>query len=484
VLKSRAMPSDTVAARELRRNALGLPQIVFFVMAAAAPLTAVVGVTPAAFMLGNGPGVPGTFLLVGVLYLVFSAGFAAMSGFVGSAGGFYPYIVAGLGRSVGVAGALIALATYTACAVSLYGLFGFFANDMVKWAGGPDIAWWIYGVVLGIAVYLCGVRSIEFSGRLLGCCLLAEIAILLLLGLTVLVTADQTRPITFAPFGMQAIATPGLGLALVFVVTAFLGFEATAIFGEEAREPKRTIPRATYIAVTAIAAFYAFTTWTISLYYGPNHIHDQASTHTATLYLDAIKALLGRPAGVIMDLLLIGSIFACSLSFHNTINRYLFALGREGLMWKRLCETHPRYQSPFVAGAVQAGSALAFVAIFALAGSDPYTIVLAWTGTFGSLGILILQTLVSLAVIAFFWRDDCGVGLWRRLLAPALSALGLVVSLVLMSVHLDLVSGSNSRVVQNFPQILLVVGLAGIALAAWVKARKPDVYAALGRAPG
>ena len=481
------MPSDTVAsvsAGELRRNALGVPQIVFFVIAAAAPLTAVVGVTPAAFMLGNGPGVPGTFLLVGVLYLLFSAGFTAMSGFVGNAGGFYSFIVAGLGPSFGVAGALIALATYTAVDVAVYGLFGFFVNDIVRSAGGPDVAWWVYAIGLGVAVYVCGVRSIEFSGRLLGFCMIAEITILLLLGLAVLLTADPPRPIVFEPFGMEAIATPGLGLALVFVVSAFIGFEATAIFGEEARDPRRTIPRATYIAVTVIAVFYAFTTWTISLYYGPSRIHDQAATHTATLYLDAVKALLGKPAGVVMNLLLIASLFACGLSFHNTINRYLFAAGREGLMWRRLGETHPRHQSPQLAGVVQTASALGLVALFALAGFNPYTVVFAWAGTFGALGILMLQILVSLAVVAFFWRDDRRVGVWRRLVAPGLAALGLAVSLVLMSLHLDLVSGSSSHFVQSFPVLLLMIGLGGIGFSVWLKVRRPGVYAALGRSPG
>lgn len=477
------MSSKKISAGELRRNALRAPHVVFFVIAAAAPLTAVVGVTPAAFTLGNGPGVPGSFLMVGVLYLLFSAGFTAMSGFVGNAGGFYSYVVAGLGPSLGVAGALIALVTYTAVDVAVYGLFGFFANDMVKSADGPDIAWWAYAAGLGIVVYVCGIRNIEFSGRLLGYCMVAEIAILLLLGLAILLTADASRPITFAPFGIEAIATPGLGIALVFVVSAFIGFEATAIFGEEARNPKRTIPRATYVAVTVIAVFYTFTTWTISLYSGPTHIHDQAATHTATLYLDAVNTLLGRPAGVVMTLLLLASIFACALSFHNTINRYLFAVGREGLMWRRLGDTHPNHQSPLLAGVVQTASALGLVASFALAGSDPYTVVFAWAGTFGALGILMLQILVSLAVIAFFWRDGRGVSMWRRLVAPALSALGLAMCLVLMSAHLDLVSGSNSHFVQNFPAMLLAIGGGGIGLAAWVKARKPAVYAALGRPP-
>ena len=95
------LPTD-IPIGALRKDALGVPHIVFFVVAAAAPLTAVVGVTPAAFTLGNGPGVPLTFLMVGVLYLLFSAGFTAMSGFVGNCGGFYSYIVAGLGPTIAI----------------------------------------------------------------------------------------------------------------------------------------------------------------------------------------------------------------------------------------------------------------------------------------------------------------------------------------------------------------------------------------------
>jgi amino acid transporter len=473
------MSSDPGTADTLRKNALGTPHIVFFVIAAAAPLTAVVGVTPAAFMLGNGPGVPVTFVLVGGLYLVFSAGFTAMSGFVVSAGGFYAYIRAGLGPAAGLAGALIALATYTGAAVGLYGLFGYFLNDLVRLNGGPDIAWWIYAAALAAVVFAAGARSIEFSGRLLGCCMVAEITILLVLSVAILATAGPARPIAFAPFGLQAVLVPGLGMALVFVVGAFLGFEATAIFGEEARDPRRTIPRATFVAVTLIAIFYAFTTWTISIYYGPDHIREQAARNTATLYLDAIDALLGRPAGYLMEMLLVVSLFACLLSFHNTINRYLFALGREGTLWNGFGRTHRRHNSPIAAGVVQIASTMSVVGLFAIAGSDAYGVVFAWMGTFSSLGILLLQVLVSIAVIAFFRRDGRGLGVWRRLLAPTLSAIGLATCLFLMAANLDLVSGSRSPIVQSFPYLLLMVGLAGVGLAGWIRARKPEVYSRL-----
>ena len=42
-----------------------------------------------------------------------------------------------------------------------------------------------------------------------------------------------------------------------------------------------------------------------------------------------------------MEGLLLASLFACGLSFHDTLNRYLFAAGREGLLWRGLGRTHP-----------------------------------------------------------------------------------------------------------------------------------------------
>src|SRR5882724_5309449 len=152
-----------MTSQELSKGAIGVTHIVFFVVAAAAPLTAVVGASPAAFSLGNGVGVPGTYLLVGLLYIVFSAGFTAMSRFVSSASGFYAYVANGLGKPAGLASALISLATYNAIDVAVYGIFGFFANDMIRSAGGPDIPWLVYATLLAATVYFCGKRNIAFS---------------------------------------------------------------------------------------------------------------------------------------------------------------------------------------------------------------------------------------------------------------------------------------------------------------------------------
>jgi len=472
--------SDASPLGVLRRNAVGVPHIVFFVVAAAAPLTTVVGVTPAAFSIGNGAGVPLTYLLVGALYLLFSVGFTAMNRFVSGAGGFYNFIAVGLGRPAGVAGAVIALVMYNAVDIAVYGLFGYFLNDIVKSYGGPSVPWWIYAIGLSFAVYLCGLRKIEFSGRVLGFCMVAEIVILALLSGAILLAGGGPQGVALSPFGPSAVLVPGFGVALVFIVTSFIGFEATVIFGEEARDPRRTIPLATYIAVSLIGVFYAFSTWTICLHYGPAQIGAVAAERPATMYLDAVNSLLGATAGFMLNSLLITSLFAAALSFHNTVNRYLFAIGREGLAWKRLALTHPRHQSPHFAGAVQSVFALGVTLVFAIFGQDPYAVVAAWMFTLASLGILIMQVLVAVSVITFFARDHREIGLFPRLIAPLASGLGLAACFCLMISHLDLISGSASPVIDAFPLALAVLAFGGVAFGFWVRARRPEIYANLG----
>jgi amino acid transporter len=400
---------------------------------------------------------------------------------MGSAGGFYPYIASGLGRPWGLAGAFIALLTYNAVDVAVYGLFGFFGHDMLKSHGAFDPPWWAFAGILSLVVYFCGRRNIAFSGRVLGLCMIAEISILLLLGLAVLGRGALHEGMPLASFGPGSIFGPGFGVSLVFVVTSFIGFEATVIFGEEARDPRRTIPRATYIAVLLIAAFYAFVTWTIALYYGPSQIAREATDNTATFYLTATSQLLGAPAAAAMKALLMTSLFACGLSFHNTINRYAYALAREGVMWTGLARTCATHQSPHVAGRVQTAFALGITGLLAVTGQDPYAVVFGWSATLCSLGILVVQITVSCAVIAFFWSDQRGFSSWHWLVAPALSALGLSVCLGLMIANLSLVSGSDSPVVRCFPAIIGAFGLLGAICAFRLRRRKPGVYQNLGK---
>lgn len=109
---------------QLRRNSLGLIAVTFMVISAAAPLTGVAGAMPLAFLLGNGTGIPLTFLLLTLVMLAFAAGYVAMSRHVTNAGAFYAYAARGLGGHLGGAVAITAMVSYNAMQFGLIGLLG------------------------------------------------------------------------------------------------------------------------------------------------------------------------------------------------------------------------------------------------------------------------------------------------------------------------------------------------------------------------
>ncbi|WEZ85351.1 APC family permease (plasmid) [Rhizobium sp. 32-5/1] len=477
---SKIITADQSSVR-LAKNSVGLAHIVFFVVAAAAPLTAVVGASPAAFAFGNGAGVPGAFVLSGLLYLVFSVGFTAMSRYVGGAGAFYTYIAQGIGKPAGVGGALMALVTYSAVQIAIYALFGVFISGTLA-PLGVSLPWWAYAFAAIVIVHFCGQRNIAFSGAILGVCMIAEIAILLLLDIGILLAGGGPEGIGAASFAPSTVFAPGLGVALVFVIGSFIGFEATAIFGEEAENPEKTIPRATYVAVLLITLFYAFSTWAIVQFYGPAKVQETAANGLETFYFVAADAVLGSWSSQVMNIFLITSLFACVLSFHNTLNRYFFALGREGLAHKALGKVHGKHGSPHVAGLLQSVIATVVLALFVFGGADPYTVVFSWMSALAVIGILAVQVLVSIAVILFFRKRATVHSVWTTTIAPGLSLFGLLGALALVTANLSLLSGSESLIVKAFPYFIVGIGLLGAAFAMRVKKISPDVYASLGKA--
>lgn len=462
---------------ELRRDSIGTSHIVFFVVAAAAPLSAVLGVSPAAFALGNGPAVPMVFLLVGLIYILFSAAFTAMSPLVMSASGFYAYVAKGLGKPVAVATAAVALLSYQAISIGCYAVFGYFFQLMASEAFGITVPWWAAALLLCILIQACGRRAINFSGSVLAVCMAGEIIVLLILSIAILFTHDIS---TAPPPETSVIFGPGLGVSIVFVVTSFIGFEATVIFGEEARAPERTIPRATYISVLAISLFYGFCTWAITLYYGPENVARVARANPGEMYFEAMRTLLGPGVVFATRLLLLTSFSACILSLHATIARYLASMAREGLCASGLGKIHPAHGSPHVAGLVQiAGCAIAIV-ICALCRFNPYGVVFAWSGSLASIGILVMQIATAAAVAGFYLAHRPAGSRLRWLLAPVVSGLALFACLILVTVNLGLVSGTSSALIFLLPVLVLVTAVGGWWTAVRLKQREPTRYAILG----
>lgn len=444
----------------LKPNSLGLASIVFFVVAAAAPLTAIVGAAPLAFGLGNGAGAPSAYVFAGLVYLVFAAGFTAMSRHVGSAGAFYVFVSHGLGKSWGAAAGAITLLTYIEIQIAVYAFFGIVMAGIGE-SAGLTLPWWVWACACMIVVDLFATRNIEFSGKVLGICMLGEVAVLLILDLAILFQGGGPQGIAFTSFAPETVFSTGLGVSLLFAVASFIGFEATVIFAEEAKNPRRTIPAATYVAVIAITVFYAFSAWCMVIAYGPSSIREVANGDLSNLFVNTAATRVGDWLKLAMTALLVTSLFACVLSFQNTISRYLFALGRDGLLPKALGTTDPVHRSPRLACRSYTVGALLFIGIAALLQLDPYTVLYSWLAAASALGILIVQLLVCFAILRFFGTDRRETTAWQSRFSPGLSIVGLGGFLLLALTNLSLLTGDNTWKVWLIPCAFVLVGLFG-----------------------
>jgi len=123
------------------RTSLSTRRVVFLVIAAAAPMAAMVGNVPLAVIFGNGAGIPAAFVIATVILLCFSVGYAAMSRRVVNTGAFYTYIARSLGKPSGVAAAYVAVLSYGALTFGLAGAFGYY-TALVLEGLGITVLWW------------------------------------------------------------------------------------------------------------------------------------------------------------------------------------------------------------------------------------------------------------------------------------------------------------------------------------------------------
>ncbi|MFI0977265.1 APC family permease [Streptomyces sp. NPDC021093] len=457
------------------RGSLGTVDIAFFVVSAAAPLTVMAGVAPLVILLG-GVGAPVGYLLAGLTLALFAVGFTTMTRHVRGSGAFYSYITRGLGRPVGLGAALLALVGYNGMAIGVYGLLGSATSDTARALWGIQLPWLPISLVGMVVVWYGGFRSIDFGAKLLGVLLAAETGILVLLAGAVLLKGGA-HGFSFDGFTPQHVFVPGLAVVLAFAFGAFTGFESTTIYRREARDPGRTVPRATYLAVGFLGVFYAFTVWIVIQAFGQDGVVRAVAADPGTLFFTAITRYVGGWAATLMHLLIITSILASLLAFHNAINRYVLALAEEGVLPAGLGRVHPRHRSPYHAGFLQTGLGAVVVLAFAAAGADPYTELLLWVNTPGALALLALQLLAAIAVPCCFRRIPHREGRLRTVVAPVVAAVLLTGAMYLSVSKIELMTRAPTAVNVVLVSLVPAVFLVGVALALRLRRTRPEVYA-------
>ncbi|MCM0621065.1 APC family permease [Nocardioides bruguierae] len=451
-------------------GSLGPGAIVFMVVAAAAPLTVVAGTVPIGIAAGNGASFPATYVVCTLVLLLFAVGFTAMTKHVRSGGAFSTYIARGLGRPAGVGAALLAVVSYATIQLAVYGFIGAATGALVTGHGGPDLPWPVWSLLVLAVVGVLGYRHIDLSGKVLGVLLVAEVAVVLVMDVVIVARGGgSSEGLATAAFSPTSFTTGAPGIALIFAVAGYIGFEATAIFRDEARDPDRTVPRATYAALLVIGVFYAFSAWALVSWWGDAGAVARAAADPGTMVSETATLVLGSAVGDVVEVLLVTSVFAAILSFHNVLSRYLFTLGdpdsEVAVLPAGLARAHSKHASPHVASVATTVIGLVLLAGCAVAGLDPVNEIFTWFAGMAVVGLLALMLLTSLAALVFFSRHRGLAPAWSGLVAPTLAVVGLGVLVVMTLDNLTLLVGGSSTVAAVFEVVLAGSFLVGAVVA-------------------
>jgi amino acid transporter len=478
---------------KLRKHAVGIWGVLFLTVTGSAPISAMLFNTPIVVGYGEGKGAPAAFLFATIVLVVFSVGYVAMARKKTTAGGFYSYISQGLGREIGIGAGYGSVLAYSVFEASLCGGFAYFLNLKLA-AFNIHISWPWLALAMVLIISILTFFDVRLSSILLGVGLIAEIVVLLIFDVAMFAHGHIPWGAINPVAAFQALPHEGklaggaIGVGLFFAFWSWVGFEMAPNYGEESRDPKRNVPRALYISVIGLGIFYIITSWAPFAGYSSVHAAAvQATSNAAAYYIAPANAIAGRWVGSLLSYLIITGSFACGMAFHNTTSRYFYSLGREGLLPRALGKTHRHYKSPYIASIVQSVIAAIIVIGFALftGSNDPasqaYLQLYGLMAVMGVIVILSVQALVSISILLYFRQHhEEEVHWWKTIVAPALAFVsqGFVVFLLFDNISF---LGSGYSYAKWLGPIDLLVVLAGIGFAFYLKSRNPRKYESAGR---
>ena len=415
--------SETRAAAAgtgLRRDAIGLREVLFQSITDMAPGAAIAASIPFGVAYAGGAlPLAVVFALVASLFTAWTVSQLAKE--IPAAGSLATYAARGIHPGAGflVAWAYVMVGWLVAPLVLLQLGFTTAAtmNTEFNW---PANLWWPWSIAGMLIVFLVGYFGIRASaglGTILG---IFEIAVFLIFGVLLVIHAGGHNTLSvfttkFTPVG-QYHGLSGVIAGSVFTVLAFLGFESAAPLAEEARNPRRTVQLAVLLSTLLIGALYVFTTYAMDVSFGPAGF-SKFSTAGSASWVGVARSLYGL-FWVFVFFAIINSTLANSNAGVNVASRTSFAMGRVHAFPPQFAQVSHRHRSPVLA--IGTGSAIGLAVMLGLGfGYDPIT-------GFGMVATALVILLVGIylvmnvACICYFARRGHGFNLVSHLIVPVL----------------------------------------------------------------
>jgi len=419
--------ATTTTTTGLRRNAIGLREVTFQSITDMAPGAAIAASIPAGVVFAGGSlPLSVVFALVACLFCAVSIGLLARE--MPAAGSVATYAARGLHPSIGflVAWGYVLVGFLIPPLVLLQLGFTTAATLNAEIHGYPANLWWpwsLLGALIVLAAGFYGIRTSARLGTVLG---VFEIGVFVVLAIFFIVHAGSNNTLSvfttkYTPAGFHGIT--GVIAGSVYTILAFGGFEGAAPLAEEAKNPRRIIPRAILLATVLIGLLYVFTTYAVDVAYGPAQFHNFTTGTGAASWEGMARSLYGI-FWFFVFLAIVNSTIANANAGVNVSTRTAYAMGRINAFPHFLARVHPKHKSPVTA------ILLAFIITVAVTlglglGYDPVTAFI-MVATALVIVIVAVYILMNAACIGFFARRGSGFNPLLHLVIPVLGILAFV----------------------------------------------------------
>jgi amino acid transporter len=388
----------------LHRDAVGLVPVLFQSIANMAPGAAVAfsilfaapyagGATPLAVLIGLG------------LCLLVAITIGQMAKHLPSAGGLYTYNARGLGSGFGfLVGWAFLLAELVVAPGGLL-ILGIVASTVLHThLGWPTWTWALFVAAAGALVWFLVWRGIRLSTAASVTLGVFELVVFLALAISLIVHAGPHN--TGAVFTIHNHNAKGLGSVIpgvLYAVFGLIGFEAAAPLGEEARNPKRTIPRAVFFSCLIIGVFYLCCYYAATVFVGPAKMHSFIGMGGGDPWPALATAVWGL-GFIAVTIALVNSSIAGANASAVAATRVGYALGRIHMLPRVMARVHPRFGTPSVATNVQMLLAIGYALGVGFAFGDPLK-ALVFQGTISTIVIVAIYMATGLSCIAYYLRE-------------------------------------------------------------------------------
>ena len=378
------------------RRALGVVETAGVSVALMAPTAAMAlnGALAASFA---GPAVPLAFVLAFAIVGCVAFAFVTFARVFASPASVGEFNARGLSPLAGRLSGWALLLVYVLFTSGSAAEFGAFAGS----AFGLGATTWL-PLALGCLVVCAyvGTRPARTSSRAILTVEGLSVAAIVALSIAILARGGA-HGVSLAAFVPLPGALGGLGLATVFSLLSFAGFEGAAVLGAESIDPTRTIPRAIIASVVLAGCLYVFVAFAQSIGFGLDARGVAAFAASASPLGDLAARYTNRTIATIVMIGAAISAFAATLGSATAAARLLFAFASDGHFTPRLARVDARSGTPsdayLLVLAIGATLTIGF-ALVHVSGTDTF----AACGTIAVLALILIYGAVQIAALRLF----------------------------------------------------------------------------------